>query len=44
MLYTDRVTYRAIGGALLERLFVNDYMNRIFEARHRNMQQLLDVV
>ncbi|NWA24090.1 SRPBCC family protein [Pseudomonas gingeri] len=43
-LYTDRVTYRAIGGALLERLFVNDYMNRIFDARHRNMQQLLDIV
>jgi ligand-binding SRPBCC domain-containing protein len=41
-LYTDRVTYRAIGGALLEWLFVDAYMDRIFEARHRNMQQLLD--
>ncbi|TWC15491.1 MULTISPECIES: SRPBCC family protein [unclassified Pseudomonas] len=41
-LYTDRVTYKAIGGALLERLFVDAYMDRIFEARHRNMQQLLD--
>ena len=41
-LYTDRVTYKAIGGALLERLFVDAYMDRIFEARHRNMRQLLD--
>ncbi|TVT85973.1 polyketide cyclase [Pseudomonas sp. H3(2019)] len=40
-LYTDRVTYAAIGGALFERLMVNAYMRRIFEARHRNMLQLL---
>lgn len=41
-LYTDRVTYSAIGGALLEWLLVDAYMERIFEARHRNMQRLLD--
>ncbi|MCB2250259.1 SRPBCC family protein [Pseudomonas chlororaphis] len=40
-LYTDRVTYRALGGALVERLLVNAYMARIFEARHRNMVRLL---
>lgn len=40
-LYTDRVTYNAIGGAWVERLFVNAYMDRIFVARHHNMQQLL---
>jgi ligand-binding SRPBCC domain-containing protein len=40
-LYTDRVTYKAIGGALMEALFVNAYMDRIFVARHHNMQQLL---
>lgn len=40
-LYTDRVTYSAIGGALVEALLVNSYMRRIFEARHRNMLQLL---
>ncbi|MDP9509670.1 polyketide cyclase [Pseudomonas protegens] len=42
-LYTDRVTYRAIGGAPLERLVVNAYMARIFDARHRNMVRLLSV-
>ena len=42
-LYTDRVTYRAIGGMLLEGLFVDAYMRRIFKARHRNMRQLLDL-
>lgn len=42
-LYTDRVTYRAIGGAALEWLFVDEYMRRIFDARHRNMRQLLDI-
>lgn len=40
-LYTDRVTYAAIGGAPMEWLMVNAYMRRIFEARHRNMLQLL---
>lgn len=40
-LYTDRVTYRAIGGAPLEWLMVNAYMARIFDARHRNMLRLL---
>ncbi|AZC50538.1 MULTISPECIES: SRPBCC family protein [Pseudomonas] len=40
-LYTDRVTYRALGGAPLEWLVVNAYMARIFEARHRNMLRLL---
>ncbi|MGE8064756.1 polyketide cyclase [Pseudomonas sp. NPDC089569] len=40
-LYSDRVTYSAIGGALMERLVVNAYMRRIFEARHRNMLKLL---
>ncbi|AVO58975.1 SRPBCC family protein [Pseudomonas chlororaphis] len=40
-LYTDRVTYRALGGAPLEWLVVNAYMVRIFEARHRNMLRLL---
>ncbi|MFJ4193430.1 polyketide cyclase [Pseudomonas sp. NPDC089534] len=40
-LYTDRVTYKAIGGAFSERLLVNGYMRRIFEARHRNMLRLL---
>ncbi|MGE7955248.1 SRPBCC family protein [Pseudomonas sp. NPDC089530] len=40
-LYTDRVTYRALGGALLERLLVDAYMARIFDARHRNMLRLL---
>lgn len=40
-LYTDRVTYSAIGGAFSEGLLVNGYMRRIFEARHRNMLQLL---
>jgi len=40
-LYTDRVTYAAIGGAPLEWLMVNAYMRRIFQARHRNMLQLL---
>ncbi|MHC5788653.1 SRPBCC family protein [Pseudomonas idahonensis] len=42
-LYTDRVTYRAIGGAPLERLVVNAYMARNFDARHRNMVRLLSV-
>ncbi|MEN5092517.1 SRPBCC family protein [Pseudomonas protegens] len=42
-LYTDRVTYRAIGGAPLERLVVNRYMARIFDARQRNMVRLLSV-
>ncbi|WP_248806220.1 SRPBCC family protein [Pseudomonas sp. MWU13-2100] len=42
-LYTDRVTYQAIGGAALEWLLVDAYMNRIFAARHRNMRQLLDI-
>lgn len=40
-LYTDRVTYAAIGGAPLEWLLVNAYMRRIFDARHRNMLRLL---
>ncbi|AZD29527.1 SRPBCC family protein [Pseudomonas chlororaphis] len=40
-LYTDRVAYRALGGAPLEWLVVNAYMVRIFEARHRNMLRLL---
>ncbi|MFJ2362574.1 polyketide cyclase [Pseudomonas sp. NPDC087697] len=40
-LYTDRVTYAAIGGAPLEWLMVNAYMRRIFRARHRNMLRLL---
>ncbi|WP_160106641.1 SRPBCC family protein [Pseudomonas izuensis] len=40
-LYTDRVTYSAIGGALSEALLVNGYMRRIFAARHRNMLRLL---
>jgi len=40
-LYTDRVTYAAIGGALTETLLVNAYMRRIFAARHRNMLRLL---
>ncbi|MCP1495776.1 ligand-binding SRPBCC domain-containing protein [Pseudomonas migulae] len=40
-LYTDRVTYAAIGGALSEALLVNAYMRRIFAARHRNMLRLL---
>lgn len=40
-LYTDHVTYSAFGGALTEALLVNAYMRRIFEARHRNMLQLL---
>ncbi|QZP36117.1 SRPBCC family protein [Pseudomonas sp. DR48] len=40
-LYTDRVTYAAIGGALMETLLVNTYMRRIFAARHRNMLRLL---
>ncbi|WMJ02682.1 polyketide cyclase [Pseudomonas chlororaphis subsp. aurantiaca] len=40
-LYTDRVTYRALGGAPLEWLVVNACMVRIFEARHRNMLRLL---
>jgi len=40
-LYTDRVTYSALGGAPLEWLLVNSYMRRIFEARHRNMLELL---
>jgi ligand-binding SRPBCC domain-containing protein len=40
-LYTDRVTYAAIGGAFSERLLVDAYMRRIFAARHRNMLQLL---
>lgn len=41
-LYTDRVTYEAYGGRLFEALFVNGYMNRIFNARHRNMRHLLE--
>jgi ligand-binding SRPBCC domain-containing protein len=40
-LYTDRVTYSVIGGALTEALLVNAYMRRIFEVRHRNMLRLL---
>ncbi len=40
-LYTDRVTYAAMGGAPLEWLLVNAYMRRIFQARHRNMLRLL---
>jgi ligand-binding SRPBCC domain-containing protein len=40
-LYTDRVTYAAIGGAFTETLLVNAYMRRIFAARHRNMLRLL---
>lgn len=42
-LYTDKVTYAAIGGRLLERLVVDRYMARIFDARHRNMLVLLEV-
>ncbi|MCK9818507.1 polyketide cyclase [Pseudomonas sp. MAFF 302046] len=40
-LYTDRVTYAALGGAPLEWLLVDRYMARIFDARHRNMLRLL---
>lgn len=40
-LYTDRVSYRAIGGCWCEKMFVERYMARIFEARHRNMLVLL---
>ncbi|WP_034299366.1 SRPBCC family protein [Herbaspirillum sp. RV1423] len=40
-LYTDRVAYSAIGGRLVEKLFVDRYMARIFDARHRNMLALL---
>ncbi|CAH0156414.1 MULTISPECIES: SRPBCC family protein [Pseudomonas] len=40
-LYTDRVTYKVIGGALVEWLLVNGYMRRVFAARHRNMLKLL---
>jgi ligand-binding SRPBCC domain-containing protein len=40
-LYTDRVTYSAFGGRLTELLFVDRYMARIFDARHRNMLKLL---
>ncbi|PMY65051.1 MULTISPECIES: SRPBCC family protein [Pseudomonas] len=40
-LYTDRVTYRALGGAPVEWLVVNAYMARIFAARHRTMLRLL---
>ncbi|MDX9669305.1 MULTISPECIES: SRPBCC family protein [unclassified Pseudomonas] len=40
-LYTDQVTYAALGGRFSERLLVDAYMRRIFEARHRNMLQLL---
>jgi ligand-binding SRPBCC domain-containing protein len=42
-LYTDRVSYEAYGGRFAEKLFVNRYMNRLFEARHRNMRRLLEV-
>lgn len=42
-LYTDRVTYESYGGRLAEAVFVDGYMNRIFEARHRNMRRLLEV-
>lgn len=42
-LYTDLVSYEAYGGRLAEKLFVNRYMNRLFEARHRNMRRLLVV-
>lgn len=41
-LYTDRVTYSAIGGAPMQWLLVNAYMRRIFHARHRNMLRLLE--
>ena len=40
-LYTDRVTYSGIGGRLSEWLLVDWYMARIFDARHRNMLELL---
>lgn len=40
-LYTDHVTYAALGGKLVEWLWVNGYMRRIFLARHRNMLRLL---
>ncbi|WLG53296.1 polyketide cyclase [Pseudomonas sp. FP1742] len=40
-LYTDLVTYKAIGGAPVEWLLVNGYLRRIFSARHRNMLRLL---
>ena len=43
-LYTDRVTYGAIGGRFTEFLFVDRYMARIFDARHRNMLMLLNNV
>jgi ligand-binding SRPBCC domain-containing protein len=41
-LYTDRVSYEAYGGRLVEALFVNGYMDRLFKARHRNMLRLLE--
>lgn len=41
-LYTDRLCYEAHGGRLAELLFVDRYMNRLFEARHRNMRRLLE--
>ncbi|KAB7630702.1 polyketide cyclase, partial [Verminephrobacter eiseniae] len=41
-LYTDLVSYESYGGRLVEKLFVNRYMNRLFEARHRNMRRLLE--
>ncbi|MGF6127005.1 hypothetical protein QF019_002214 [Pseudomonas frederiksbergensis] len=40
-LYTDRVTYAAIGGAPVEWMLVNRYLGRTFTARHRNMLRLL---
>lgn len=42
-LYTDRVEYEPYGGRLVEALFLNGYMRRIFTARHRNMRKLLEL-
>ncbi|EJL07222.1 hypothetical protein Pchl3084_2720 [Pseudomonas chlororaphis subsp. aureofaciens 30-84] len=38
---TDRVTYRALGGAPVEWLLVNACMARIFGFRHRTLLRLL---
>lgn len=40
-LYTDRVSYAALGGRFAEKLMVDRYMAHIFAARHRNMLRLL---
>ena len=41
-LYTDRIDYTPYGGRLVERLFLNSYMARLFAARHRAMRRLLE--